>query len=370
MTTALIVVLSVFNGFDSLIKTFFYSIDPDFRITVAHGKVFSVNDSLIQRAKTLDEIEWFTEVLEENAMLEYDTRQDIAKVRGVTENFKNATGIDSLMTTGQFTIKDDHGEYAVIGYGLAHRLGVNLNLIKPIKIYVLKRDAKPSITNPNIFSNKLIFPLGIYNVLQEEFDSETVILPIGFVRELLDYHDEVSSIDLVLKKGSDLSAFQRKIETMLGNTYVVKNRYQQHEFLFKVMESEKWAIFLILSFILVIASFNLTGSLTMLIIDKKQDIIILQNMGATKKLIRNIFLLEGWFISIIGSLAGLLLGGLICWAQMALGIIGFPDSFIVQHYPVEMQAMDFVYVFITVVFIGFLASWYPVRYITKKHVLV
>lgn len=370
MTMALVVILSVFNGFDSLIKTFFYSIDPDYKITLAEGKVFSVNDSLIQALKTFDEIASFTEVLEENAMLDYDKKQDIAKVVGVSESFRVSTGIDSMILSGEFLLKDEHGEYAAVGYMLARRLGINLNLIKPIKILVPKRDVKPSLSNPNVFNIKSIFPLGIYSVLQEEYDNESIILPIDFTRKLLEYQDEVTSIALKLKSNSDFELFQPKLEKHLGSRYVVKNRFQQHEFLFKVMQSEKWAIFLILSFILVIASFNLTGSLTMLIIDKKQDIVMLQNMGASKTLIRNIFLLEGWFISIIGALAGLFIGALISWLQMEFGIIEFPESFIVKYYPVEMQLKDFIYVFFTVVLIGFLASWYPVRYITRKHVLV
>ena len=226
------------------------------------------------------------------------------------------------------------------------------------------------MTNLDVFNRKQIFPLGIFSVLQEEYDAETIILPITFTRELLAYDDEVSSVDIKLKANANYETFQQKLQNHLGPEFVVKNRFQQHEFLFKVMQSEKWAIFLILSFILIIASFNLTGSLTMLIIDKKQDIVTLQNLGASKKIIRNIFLLEGWFISIFGALIGLILGALISFIQMEFGLLDFPESFIIKYYPVEMQAPDFVYVFITVILIGFLASWYPVRYITKKHVLV
>lgn len=370
MTMALIVILSVFNGFDSLIKTFFYSIDPDYKITLAEGKVFSLNHELVRKLYDFNEIEYITEVLEENAMLRYDERLDIARIRGVSDNFALATGIDSLMVSGQFLLADEHGQYAALGFLLSRRLGVNLNLIKPIHIIVPKRGVNPGVTNLDVFNRKQIFPLGIFSVLQEEYDAETIILPIGFARELLAYNDEVSSVDIKLKPNANYEAFQQKLQNHLGPEFVVKNRFQQHEFLFKVMQSEKWAIFLILSFILIIASFNLTGSLTMLIIDKKQDIVTLQNLGASKKIIRNIFLLEGWFISIFGALIGLILGALISFIQMEFGLLDFPESFIIKYYPVEMQALDFVYVFITVILIGFLASWYPVRYITKKHILV
>jgi len=370
MTMALIVILSVFNGFDSLIKSFFNAFDPDLKITLVEGKVFSANDPLIKQIKTFDGIHSFTEVIEENAMLEYDKKQDIARVKGVSDNYSETSGIDTMIINGVFTIKDEHGEYAVVGHLLANRLSINLNMIKPIKIWAPKRNSQPSLTNIDAFNNKSIFPMGIFSVLQDDNNTETIIVPIDFARKLLEYDDEVSSIEIKLKPGIDAKLFHQKLEAHLKGKYLVKDRFQQHEFLYKVMQTEKWAIFLILSFILVIASFNLTGSLTMLIIDKKKDIITIQNMGATNKLIRNIFLLEGWLISIIGAFAGLILGAIVAWIQLYFGIIRFPESFIVTNYPVEMQVMDFIYVFITVVMIGFIASWYPVRYITKKHSLL
>ncbi|MFN8256971.1 MAG: FtsX-like permease family protein [Bacteroidales bacterium] len=370
MTAALIVILSVFNGLDSLIKSFFNAFDPDIRITLAEGKFFSSNDSLIVQAKKFGEILSCTDVVEENAMLEYDKRRDIARVKGVSENYGKTCGIDSMIINGEFTLKTEHEDFAVLGHILANRLSVNLNLIKPIKIWAPKRNAKPGLIDLNVFNKKSIFPIGIFSVLQDDQNAETIIVPIEFARDLLDFTDELSSLELKLKQGVDNKEFEKKLTNILSPKFVVKNRFEQHEFLYKVMQTEKWAIFLILSFILVIASFNMTGSLTMLIIDKKNDIITLQNLGATNNLIRNIFLLEGWLISIIGAFAGLLLGAFISWIQLEFGIIRFPESFIVTNYPVEMQALDFVYVFITVVFIGFLSSWYPVRYITKKHALI
>jgi len=366
----LIVILSVFNGFDSLIKSFFNAFDPDFKISLAEGKVFSANDSTIKQVKSFSEVFSFTEVIEENALLEYDKRKDIARIKGVSENFGLTSGIDSMIINGEFTLKTEHEDFAVVGHLLANRLSINLNLIKPIKIWAIKRNSQPGLTNLDVFNKKSIFPIGIFSVLQDDYNTETIIVPIDFARNLLDYYDEVSSIEIKLKSGIDAVLFQEKLENFIGKTYVVKNRFQQHDYLYKVMQTEKWAIFFILSFILIIASFNLTGSLTMLIIDKKKDIITLQNMGAPNKLIRNIFLLEGWLISIIGAFGGLLLGALISWIQQQFGIIRFPETFIVTNYPVEMQIMDFIYVFFTVVMIGFVASWYPVRYITKKHSLL
>lgn len=370
ITSALIIVLSVFNGFEGLIKSFFSSFDPDFKITVVEGKVFSATDSLKAKLDGFEEIAYFSEILEENVMLDYNKKQDIARIKGVSDDFNKISGIDSMIYNGEFSLKTKHESFAVVGYMLSNRLSINLSLVKPIKILAPKRDAKPSLTNPNVLNYKSIFPVGIFSVMQEDYDSELIIVPIEFCRDLLEYYDEVSAIDIKVKEGTNLEFFQEKLQEILGEQFAVKNRYQQHEFLYKVMESEKWAIFLILSFIIIIASFNLTGSLTMLIIDKKDDIETLQHLGATNSLIRKIFLLEGWMISIIGALGGVLLGILICWLQIKFGFVGVQGNAFLEQYPVEIQIIDVVSVFFTVVAIGFAASWYPVRYITKKHLLL
>jgi lipoprotein-releasing system permease protein len=370
ITSALIIVLSVFNGFEGLIKTFFSSFDPDVKVTLAEGKVFSATDSLLAKIGNMEEVASFTEVLEENVMLEYNERQGIARIKGVSDSFNKTSGIDTMMINGEFLLKNKYEDFAVIGYLLSNRLGINLSLVKPVRIIAPKRDAKPSLTNLNVINSKLIYPVGVFSVFQEEYDSELIIVPIDFCRKLLEYYDEVTSIDIKIKEGVEPQLFQTRLEKILGDKFAVKNRYQQHEFLFKIMKSEKWAIFLILSFIIIIASFNLTGSLTMLIIDKKDDIVTLQNMGADNSLIRKIFLLEGWMISILGAFGGVLLGVLICWLQIKFGFVGVEGNFMLEQYPVEIQPMDLVYVFLTVIGIGFVASWYPVRYITKKHLLL
>jgi lipoprotein-releasing system permease protein len=366
ITSALIIVLSVFNGFEGLIKTFFSSFDPDVKVTLAEGKVFSATDSLLAKIGNMEEVASFTEVLEENVMLEYNEKQGIARIKGVSDSFNKTSGIDTMMINGEFLLKNKYEDFAVIGYLLSNRLGINLSLVKPVRIIAPKRDAKPSLTNLNVINSKLIYPVGVFSVFQEEYDSELIIVPIDFCRKLLEYYDEVTSIDIKIKEGVEPQLFQTRLEKILGDKFAVKNRYQQHEFLFKIMKSEKWAIFLILSFIIIIASFNLTGSLTMLIIDKKDDIVTLQNMGADNSLIRKIFLLEGWMISILGAFGGVLLGVLICWLQIKFGFVGVEGNFMLEQYPVEIQPMDLVYVFLTVIGIGFVASWYPVRYITKK----
>jgi len=369
-TMAMIVILSVFNGLDGVVKSLFSSFDPEFKITATEGKVFSSQDSLIKQLETIEGIAHYSEILEENVLLEYDGRQTFGKMKGVSANFNQTSGIDSMIISGEFLLENKYEKFATLGWGLSNALSINLNLLRPVKFWVPKRNVKPSLMNSNVFNIKAIFPIGIFNVMQDDYDGQLIIVPVEFAREMLEYNDEVSSIEIKAAEGTDLDKLQQNIEQLLGNSFAVKNRFQQHEFLFKVMQSEKWAIFLIFSFILIIASFNLTGSLTMLIIDKKKDIITLQNMGAENKLIKNIFLLEGMLIALIGAISGLILGAVICWLQQTYGLVELPQAFVVQYYPVDMRVNDFLAVFVMVLIIGFIASWLPIHFITKKHLKI
>ncbi len=312
----------------------------------------------------------YSAVLEENVMLDYNNKQDIARIKGVSEGFDITSSIDSVIVNGEFTLKNNGVNFAVLGYGLASRLGIYINNVKPIKILAPKRDVKPSLTNLNALNIKQIYPIGVFSVLQEGYDSELIIVPLDFCRKLLEYKDEISAVEIKLADNIDKNQVQEQLKTTLGKSFAVKNRYEQHELLFKIMESEKWVVFSILTFVIIIASFNLTGSLTMLIIDKKDDIVTLQNLGANNKLIKKIFLLEGWMISISGAIIGLLLGSFVCWLQIQYGLVGDPNNILLAKYPVELQFLDFVYTFLTVILIGFVASWYPVRHIAKKHLLI
>jgi len=367
---AMIVILSVFNGLDGVVKSLFSSFDPEFKITATEGKVFSSQDSLIKQLETIEGIAHYSEILEENVLLEYDGRQTFGKMKGVSANFNQTSGIDSMIISGEFLLENKYEKFATLGWGLSNALSINLNLLRAVKFWVPKRNVKPSLMNSNVFNIKAIFPIGIFNVMQDDYDGQLIIVPVEFAREMLEYTDEVSSIEIKADEGTDLNRLQQNIEQLLGSSFAVKNRFQQHEFLFKVMQSEKWAIFLIFSFILIIASFNLTGSLTMLIIDKKKDIITLQNMGAENKLIKNIFLLEGMLIALIGAISGLVLGVVICWLQQTYGLVELPQAFVVQYYPVDMRVNDFLAVFVMVLIIGFIASWLPIHFITKKHLKI
>lgn len=371
-TAALIVVLSVFNGFDGVIKSMYSAFDPDIKITPATGKVFSVKDNpRIDKIKNHPSVFDIAESLEENALLKYDDQQYVATVKGVSDNFNNISGVDTMMVAGEFVLKHNNQNYAVVGQGVAIFLSLNINFIDPLTIYVPKRDGKISINPEQAFNRKAVFASGVFGI-QQEFDAKYVLVPIDFAQNLFEYsNSDVSALELKIKPGYTIRKLQKEFKEILGTDYEIKDRYQQHEMFYKIMKSEKWSIFLILTFILIIASFNIIGSLTMLIIDKKEDIATLRALGANLQTIRKIFLAEGWMISIVGALIGLVIGLFICWLQIEFEFVRLKGagSFIIDAYPVKMIGKDFVAVFFTVITIGFVAAWYPVRYITRRYVL-
>jgi lipoprotein-releasing system permease protein len=367
-TMALIIVLSVFNGFDGLIKSVFSSFDPDVKITPAHGKVFDPNTPAFDSIRALSSVEVVCGTIEENVLLEYDKRIYPAVIKGVPANYANLTGIDTMMSDGKFILNDGHRDMTVIGSGVAYYLSVGLNFLSPIKIYVPKRTGKISMNPERAFNQSYIFPSGIF-AIQQEIDSKYILVPERFTRQLLDYPTQVSAVEVKLKKDIDKDKACREIARVAGPSFVVQNQYQQHELLYRVMKSEKFAIFLILTFILIVGSFNMIGSLSMLVIDKKNDIATLRNLGLDKKGLKRIFLYEGWMISIGGALIGLILGAGVCWAQEKFGFLKLDSmgSFLVHNYPVKMEWTDFFLVLVTVVVIGLVASWYPVQYFTKRY---
>jgi lipoprotein-releasing system permease protein len=369
-TMALIIILSAFNGLDDLVRSLFNTFDPDLKISVVEGKTFSSEHENIRKLKDQEGILYLSEVIEENALLRYGEKQYIATIKGVSDDFVKMSGIDSMIYDGEFLLKDQKNSFAVVGQGIASNLSIGLSFITPIQIYVPKRTKNIILTPDKAFNRKYIFPSGFF-AIQQDFDSRYVIVPIDFARDLFDYTVELSSIELKINPSYNPDRIQEELKILLGNEFEVKNRYEQQEFVYKIMQSEKWAIFLILSFILVIASFNIIGSLSMLIIEKKKDIETLRNLGANLQLIRKIFLLEGWMISVLGALSGLILGSIICIIQQQFGLIKIQggESFVIDTYPVSMELTDFLFVFGTVLLIGYLAAWYPVRYISRKFML-
>jgi lipoprotein-releasing system permease protein len=366
--TALVVVLSVFNGFDQVIRSLINSFDPDIKITVIEGKTFLPDDAGKSLILELDGVEVVSEVLEENSLVRYDEKQFIATVKGVDDQFIHVTGIDSMMREGDFLLEKDRKPLAVVGHGVAYSLRVGLNFIKPLVFYVPKRTGTYSMTNPeNSFNRAVVFPSGIFSI-EQEYDSKYILLPLYTVRDLLEYVNEVSALEIRLREGTDIKAIKEQIQTIAGEQFLVQDRYEQNEVFFRIMKSEKWATFLILTLILIIASFNIIGSLTMLIIDKKDDIATLRNLGAGNRLIRKIFLTEGWLISIIGSVFGILFGTAISLIQEHFELIGIGGSgtFVITAYPVHYQFADILLVWVTVLLIGFLAAYIPARNISSE----
>jgi lipoprotein-releasing system permease protein len=368
-TAALIIVLSVFNGFESVVISLFSVFDPDVRITVVEGKTFHNQEIDADKIRAIPGIIKYTEVVEENALLYYKKQQFLATIKGVDSLYQSNSPInDSLLVTGKMILQQDSLDFAIPGYGIAYFLNLDMNAPDNlISVYIPKR--KGSITGlpQESFSSEFIRPIAIFSV-QQDFDDKYMLVPLRFARRMLDYTDEVTSIEIRLAKDADAHVIQEKINSNVGSKFRTQNRFQQQEVLYKIMKSEKWAVFLILTFILIVASFNVIGSLTMLILDKQKDIGILRSMGARDTLIKKIFFFEGLLISLIGAFSGLLLGLLVCVLQQKFGLIKLQGggSFIINAYPVKLIATDFLYVFITIAMIGTAAAWLPVRRMAVK----
>lgn len=367
---ALIIVLSVFNGFEGLVISLFNNFNPDLVITPTEGK--TIQSTLFPSAeiKAINGVGHYMEVIEENVLIQNGDKQHFANIKGVPEHYADMSGLDSCMIDGEFILRQDGTDCAVIGSGVAYYLDFRMKPEEQAISILAPRKSKGFNLNPEQdFSRQNIRVSGVFMV-EQNFDSKYIFAPFTFVKEILEYDDEISYVEIGLGKEANLDRIQSEIKNILGPDFKVKNRFEQQELLYKIMKSEKWAIFLILTFILLIATFNVIGSLSMLILDKKKDIAVLQSMGANNQLIRRIFLFEGSLISMIGALSGLILGTIICVLQMQFGIVGLGDAngaFIVNSYPVILQWTDFVYVFFTVIIIGIFAAWIPTRRISQQY---
>jgi lipoprotein-releasing system permease protein len=370
-TFALVVILSVFNGMESSIKSMFSTFDPDIKITAAKGKSFDAGEGNFEALKLITGVATVTPVIEADALLRYgEDRQYFATLKGVPANYHEIAKLDStFITGGRFLLESDQAPFAVVGQGVAYYLSVGLNFTDPIHIYTLKKGitGRPSLSNA--IKHSSIYASGVF-ANQQEIDSKYVLVSFAFAQELFDMGNQITSVEIGLTEGTSADDIKPEIIRVLGEKFVVKTQFEQHELFYKVMKSEKWFIFIILGFILVIASFNILGSLSMLIIDKKADIAILQSMGANQKLVKTIFLFEGWMISLAGAALGLVLGVLVCWIQIEFGLLRIPGnegSFIFSAYPVEIRITDLFAIFGLVSGIGFLAAWYPIRFISGKY---
>ena len=371
-TLALVCTLSVFNGFQDMVAGFFTAFDPELKITIREGKVFEPQGAAFQEVRSLPEIGVWTETLEENAMVQYKDRQAMAIIKGVEDNFEELTSIDSLLYgAGEFILHDSIVDYGVLGVELISELGTGLQFVDPLQVYAPKRNVRVNMANPSASFNRdyLFSPGVVFVVNQQKYDARYILTSLSFARNLFNYDTVVSAVELKLKPGADVTAVQRKIARILGDEFVVLDRYEQQADVFRIMEIEKFISYLFLTFILAIACFNVIGSLSMLILDKREDVETLRNLGADDRLIARIFLFEGRLISLFGALSGIVLGLLLCYIQQRFGIIslgGGNGSFIVDAYPVSVHVTDVVLIFITVITVGFLSVWYPVHYLTRR----
>lgn len=373
-TLALVCTLSVFNGFQDLVTTMFTAFDPEIKITAANGKVFDAQDERIQLLKELPEIEVFSESLEDNAMVQYKGRQTMVVIKGIEDNFNQLTAIDSILYgRGDWILHDEVVDYAIPGIELVSILGTGIRFLDPLEVYAPKRGVKINVANPSTsFESSYLHSSGlVFAVNQQKYDASYILTSLSFARELFQYETEVSSIELRLVADADLKKVKNEIKRILGNDFLIQDRYEQQADTYRIMEVEKLISYVFLSFILLIACFNVIGSLSMLIIDKRNDVVTLRNLGADDQLISRVFLFEGYMITFFGALIGVGLGLLLCFIQQEFGLISLGSgssagAFVVDAYPVSVYATDVILVLITVLVTGFLSVFFPVRYLTRR----
>ncbi|MFT5902664.1 MAG: lipoprotein-releasing system permease protein, partial [Bacteroidia bacterium] len=321
VTAAMVIVLSVFNGFEGLVVSLYNVFEAPIVVKPAEGKTLELSSIPTDQILATEGVIGYVEVLEESCLIRYRDKQYFAKIKGVSDNFLELTDIDSMVIDGDAFMHVNGSPAALVGSGVAYHLSASVNdPLNPLEFYVPKRGSKAMVNPSKAFNIKQIYATGIFSI-QADFDLKYVITPIKFARELLNHEGRISSLELALEPTADMESVREEIQEKVGAAYTVKDRFQQNEILYKIMKSEKWAVFMILSFILMISIFNVIGSLTMLILEKKKDINILRSMGASEQLIQRIFILEGIFISLIGAVGGLILGLLVCWAQIQFEII-------------------------------------------------
>lgn len=369
-TMALIVILSVFNGFEDLVKSLYNTFDPDIKITITEGKVFDPQKIDRTEIESIPGVVSYTEVVEETVLLKHKAEQSIVTMKGVSDDFLVHNPLDSMLFDGDFILRSGNVDHAVMGYLVAYNLGIRLyDPDNPIVVYVPRRTKATMTSMEGSFNAGMLTASAVF-AIQQEIDSKYVIVPLEFARDLVEYDEgEVTSVEIRLEKDADYEDIQDQVAEIAGPAFDVRNRFQQQALLYKIMKSEKWAIFFILTFILIIAAFNVVGSISMLILDKRKDIAILSSMGASTTLIKRIFLTEGMFVSLFGAISGMIIGAVLCFVQMEFGLIrlGEAGSFIVPYYPVKMNALDFAAVFATVLVIGYASAWYPVKRLSSRY---
>lgn len=371
-TMALVVTLSVFNGFHDLVASFLTAFDPQLKVTPVKGKTMPADDPVLTKIRRLPQVEVATECVEDHALAIYGERQAMVTVKGVDDNFDSLTHIrEILVGDGDYELHAADMNYGILGIRLAEILGTGYTYPYPLKIYAPKREGQLNMANPTegFVEDELYSPGTLFNVKQSRYDRNYIITSIAFTRQLFDQQGMLSSLELRLRPGSNFDAVKAEMKRLAGNKYYVRDRFEQQEDTFRIMKIEKLIAYVFLTFILMVACFNIIGSLSMLIIEKKNDVATLRNLGATDQQITRIFMFEGRMISAIGAVVGILLGLLLCWLQQQYGIVALGStqgSFVVDAYPVSVHPWDIVLIFLTVLVVGFLSVWYPVHYFAKR----
>ena len=374
-TMAMVVTLSVFNGFRDLVADLFTAFDAELRVTPTDGQTVSAKDTALLRLKKSDAVEVYTPVLEGQALVVQGNKQQVVTIKGVADNFTKQGHIeDILYGDGSFCLHADVLEYGVLGIQLAQQLGLPAYFENPLQVYAPKRGERVNIGNPlsSFNHDELQSPGVVFMVRQAKYDANYILTSLRFAQKLFDREERVSSVELKLKDGIKEDKAKQQLQAQLGDRFKVEDRYEQQNDVFRVMRIEKLISYLFLSFILLVACFNIIGSLSMLMIDKRQDIQTLRSLGATDAQICTIFCLEGHIISLAGALLGLVLGAVLCWIQQKYGLVTMGDSegsFIIEAYPVSVYLTDILLVLVTVLAVGWLAIWYPVRHLANKFIV-
>ena len=372
-TMALVIVMSVFNGFHDLVASFFTSFDPQLSVVPAKGKAVAADDPLLTQMKRLPEVQVSTECVEELALAMYGDRQAMVTVKGVQSNFDSLTNIrDILYGYGSFTLQAANLQYGIPGIRLAQTLGMGARWDGFLKIYAPRREGQMvDVTNPSdgFVADSILSAGVVFAVNQAKYDKDYILTSVGFARRIFDRQGMVTSLEFRLKPGSSLKAVKAEMQKIGGDKYRVLDRFEQQADTFKIMQIEKVLAYIFLTFILIVACFNIIGSLSMLIIDKKQDVETLRSLGAGDRLITRIFLFEGRMISAIGAAIGIVVGLLLCWLQQTYGLVAMGSTsgaFVINAYPVSVHYDDVALIFVTVIAVGWLATWYPVRYMSRR----
>ena len=367
-TMALVCVLSVFNGFSDVIEKSFSSFDPELKISSANGKTFDF-EQVSGKILSNENVALFTKVLSDNALIAYNDNQTPIVLKGVDENYSKIFSPDSLMLSGNFRLFDFDFDVSAIGYGLAAKIGTGVDYVTPLTIYAPRREGKINVMRPDAaFKKGEIFVAGVFSFNQHIYDENYLLVPLEFAQNLYDYDSlRISALELKLKNINKLKATQKQLQNSLGENFLVENRVEQQKDAFKIVKIEGLMIFLILALILIIATCNIISSLSMLLLDKKDDILLFKNLGATGSTIRKIFIVEGWLIAVLGAVFGLIFGLIICILQIKFGFLEMRlDINYFVPYPVIIKLFDLLLVLATVLSIGFLAAYYPVRFFLKK----